>query len=74
MAQSQGAQLLKSVLSSADDIALEQFLSGYVLGSSAEHFIGMMTAPNQRTEFFAAIAKTYPEDWQRAVEELAKEK
>lgn len=64
--------LLKEALKSADDEALAGFLHGYVLGTVADQFIRSMTPGDQRAAFFVGIAKTYPEDWKLAVEELSK--
>jgi hypothetical protein len=61
---------LRKVLLSADDDALVRFMHGYSLGVGSDLFISVMTEPNQRVEFFMAIAKTYPDDWKKAVESL----
>lgn len=66
-------ELFKQALKSADDNVLAGFLQGYVLGTVADQFIRSMTGPNQRAEFFVAIAKTYPDDWKLAIEELSKD-
>jgi hypothetical protein len=61
---------LKVILQSSNDDALTQFMHGYSIGFAADQFIGIMAAPNQRVEFFIAIAKTYPDDWKKAVDLL----
>lgn len=65
---------LKEVLKTADDEQLARFLHGYAIGSAAEQFIAIMIESGQRTEFFVALAKSYPEDWKTAVEYLSETK
>ena len=66
------ANQLREVLKNCTDDELEAFLQGYTVGSAAELFVSLMIHPQQRTQFFIAIAKAYPEDWKAATEELAK--
>jgi len=66
------ANQLRTVLQTASDEALEAFLQGYTVGSAAELFLNLMIQPHQRAAFLVAIAKTYPNDWKEAVEELSK--
>ena len=61
---------LRKVLLSSDNDALIRFMHGYSLGVGADLFISVMAEPNQRVEFFLAISKTYPDDWNKAVEAL----
>lgn len=51
---------------------LAAFLHGYAIGASADLFITFMAAPNQRVEFLKGIARTYPNDWKAAIEQLSK--
>lgn len=66
------AAQLKVILQSASDESLVKFMHGYSVGFAAHQFIEIMAEPNQRVEFFIAIAKTYPDDWKRAVEILSR--
>ena len=60
----------RKVLNSSNDENLAKFLYGYSISFATEQFIGIMTEPSQRAEFLAAIAKTYPDDWKKALEIL----
>jgi hypothetical protein len=64
---------LRKVLIASDDDALVRFMHAYSLGVGSDLFISVMVEPNQRVEFFVAIAKTYPDDWAKAVELLSHE-
>ena len=64
---------LRKVLVSADDETLAKFMHGYSLGVGSDLFISVMVEPNQRVEFFVAMAAAYPDDWKAAVELLSKE-
>lgn len=61
---------LRAALNASNDESLAKFLYGYSIGFAADQFIGIMTEPSQRAEFLAAIAKTYPDDWKKALEIL----
>ena len=63
---------LRAALNASNDESLAKFLYGYSIGFAADQFIGIMTEPSQRAEFLVAIAKTYPDDWKKAVEALSK--
>lgn len=63
---------LREILKNTDDKGLEAFLHGYTVGSASELFVSLMVQPGQRTAFFVAIAKEYPNDWEAAVKELGK--
>lgn len=63
---------LKEILKSSNNDSLERFMHGYALGLGADLFIGVMLEPGQRADFLVAIAKTYPDDWKKALELLAK--
>lgn len=62
---------LKKVIQDGSEADLTRFMHGYALGFAADQFIGVMTLPGQRVEFFVAIAKAYPEDWKEAMKEWA---
>jgi len=64
---------LKKLLQSSNDESLVRFMHSYSLGFAADQFIGTMVEPDQRVEFLIAIAKTYPDDWNKAVGALATE-
>lgn len=64
------AAQLKAILQSASDESIVKYMHGYSVGFAAHQFIEIMVEPNQRVEFLIAIAKTYPDDWKRAVEIL----
>ena len=64
---------LKVILQTSDNESLIKYMNGYALGIGADLFITVMSEPGQRADFLVAIAKTYPEDWKKAVEELAKQ-
>ena len=61
---------LKEILKSSNDESLVRFMHSYSLGFAADHFINEMVEPNQRVDFLVAIARTYPDDWKKAVEQL----
>ena len=61
---------LKQVLKSSSEDALMRFMNSYAIGVGADVFISLMNEPNQRFNFFVAIAKTYSADWQKAAEYL----
>jgi hypothetical protein len=63
---------LRTALQSSSDESLGMFMHGYALGLISDLLISEMVAPNSRTEFLTAIAKTYPDDWNKAVEALKK--
>lgn len=68
-----GVHQLKILLENINtDEELNNFLNGYAIGFAADQFISIMNFPGQRAQFLAAIAKTYPEDWKLAVEQLSK--
>jgi ATP-dependent exoDNAse (exonuclease V) beta subunit len=61
---------LKAILQTSNDEALAGFLHSHALGFIANQLIGAMTEPQQRIQFFIAIAQTYPDDWKQAVIKL----
>ena len=61
---------LRAALNASNDESLAKFLYGYSIGFAADQFIGIMTEPNQRAKFLVIIAKTYPDDWKKALELL----
>jgi hypothetical protein len=61
---------LKALLQSASNEDIAKFMHGYSVGFAAHQFIEIMNIPDQRIGFFVAIAKTYPDDWEKAIEVL----
>jgi len=57
---------LRAVLDTSNDEGFLRFMHGYALGYAADLFIGQMT-DLQRIDFLVAIAKTYPEEWKKAI-------
>lgn len=49
-----------------------EFIRTYALSYGANHFLADMT-PEQRARFFATVSKTYPEEWNAALQQLANE-
>jgi len=64
------ASHLREALKASNNEELAKFLYGYSIGFAADQFIGIMTEPNQRAKFLVIIAKTYPDDWKKALELL----
>jgi hypothetical protein len=64
---------LREMLKATDDKVLAGFLHSYALAFGADQFISAMVRPEERIGFLLGIAKTYPEDWAKAIAILAKE-
>jgi len=65
------AAKLREMLNKSDDTTLALFMKSYALGFSADQFIAGMDLPGERVMFLAALAKRYPDDWQKALATLA---
>lgn len=63
---------LREMMVKAPDEILAGFITSYALGFGADQFIAAMTRPNERVGFLLGVAQTYADDWQRAIEALAK--
>ncbi len=68
------ASKLREMLTKSDDNTLGLFLKSYSLGFAADQFVAAMDLASERAMFLAAIAKRYPEDWQKALTILATSK
>jgi hypothetical protein len=68
------AAKLREMLNKSDDNTLALFLKSYALGFSADQFIAGMDLPGERAMFLTALAKRYPDDWQKALTTLAASK
>ena len=64
---------LREMLNKAPDDTLAGFITSYALGFGADQFISAMVRPDERLGFLLGLAKTYPDDWQRAIEVLTKQ-
>jgi hypothetical protein len=65
------AAKLREMLLKSDDNTLALFFKSYSLGFAADQFVAAMEIPGERAMFLAAVAKRYPEDWQKALGILA---
>jgi hypothetical protein len=63
---------MRTALQSSSDESLGMFMHNYALGLVSDLLISEMIMPNSRIEFLVAIAKTYPDDWNKAVAFLKK--
>ncbi len=54
------------------DEKFSEFINAYALSWAANHFITIMN-PEQRVNFLAAVAKTYPNEWKATLNKLVSE-
>jgi hypothetical protein len=64
MTKNDVARLIKeTVAACATSEELERFMSGYMAGAVAEHFVDQMVAPGQRAMWVKNMREKYPTDF-----------
>ena len=63
MTKTDAARLVKETVAACNTEELDRFMSGYVMGAAAEHFVDQMTAPGQRAIWVKNMREKYPADF-----------